>query len=295
MKGGLRMKTRNLLLGMACMAAFTACSNNEEPVVPAEQTRTVTINVGIGADTRSALTVDGNGLKRTWDSADILTVAFKDAKGTSTYEQFELKSGAGTTSAVFEKSDSKLPATGTTKVLLWVGEGSSYYPCFDCSAQNGTIKSNGFDWLTTETTVTDGEFPASVSLESKSIFLKIPAGTKLINNVTGEQNYKMSVLNDNIVVRYDLRVNTDGFAYESQSSDGHVNITYAALNNGVLVNDCYIAFMTKGDITSLTIKLDKDGTGSSPATDNEITVREFKTPLEFGHIYNIQQSDLTLK
>ena len=84
------MKTRNLLLGMACMAAFTACSNNEEPVVPAEQTRTVTINVGIGADTRSALTVDGNGLKRTWDSADILTVAFKDAKGTSTYEQFEL-------------------------------------------------------------------------------------------------------------------------------------------------------------------------------------------------------------
>ena len=105
----------------------------------------------------------------------------------------------------------------------------------------------------------------------------------------------MSVLNDNIVVRYDLRVNTDGFAYESQSSDGHVNITYAALNNGVLVNDCYIAFMTKGNITSLTIKLDKDGTGSSPATDNEITVREFKTPLEFGHIYNIQQSDLTLK
>lgn len=288
------MKTRNLLLGMACMATFTACSNNEEPVMPAAQTRVVTINVGTGADTRSALAVDGVSLKRTWASTDKLTVAFKDAKGTSTYEQFELKSGAGTTSAVFEKSDSKLPATGTTKVLLWVGEGSSSYPCFDCSVQNGTIKSIGFDWLTTETTVTDGEFPASVSLESKSIFLKIPAGTKLVNNVTGEQVYKMSVLNDNIVTRYDLRVNTDGFAYESQSSDGHVNILNLALKDGALVNDCYIAFMTKGNITSLTIKLDKDGTGSSPATDNEITVKSFKTPLQFGHIYNIQQSDLTL-
>lgn len=286
------MKTRNLLLGMACMAAFTACSNNEEPVMPAAQTRVVTINVGTGADTRSALVVDGDGLKRTWDSADILSIAFKDAKGTTTVEQFELKSGAGTTSAVFEKSDSKLPATGTTKVLVWVGDGSIDFFYYDISVQNGTLKSKDYDWLTTETTVTDGEFPASVNLESKSIFLKIPKDTKLVNHVTGEEVYKMTVFNGNIVKRYDFEIGAEGFIYDTVS--GNININNLALKDGKLVDDCYIALMAKGDITSLTIKLDKDGTGSSAATDNEITVREFKTPLEFGHIYNIQQSDLTL-
>jgi hypothetical protein len=295
------MKTRNLLLGMACMAAFTACSNNEEPVMPAAQTRVVTINVGTGADTRSALAVDGVSLKRTWASTDKLSILFLGEDNTAVLENFNLKSGAGTTSAVFEKSDSKLPATGTTNVLVWVDPLDADYESFDVSVQDGTLSGSyvqgslsSNDWLTTETTVTDGEFPASVTLESKTIFLKIPAGTQLINNATGDQSYLMTVYNDNIVSRYNFSISDEGFNY-NRGTGGYVNIRNPALKDGKLVDDCYIAMMKKGDITSLTIKLNEyTDEFELYATDNEITVREFKTPLEFGHIYNIQQSDLTL-
>lgn len=292
------MKTRNLLLGMACMAAFTACSNNEEPVMPVAQTRTVTINVSTGADTRTSLVADGEGLKRTFASTDKLSILFKDADDNEVLEIFDLKSIAGTTSAVFEKSDSKLPATGTTKVLVWVDPENRIDKCFDISVQDGSLDnySNGLvnnDWLTTETTVTDGEFPA-LSLESKSIFLKIPAETKLVNNVTGEQNYLMTVYNDNMVGRYGFSTDDDGFVYIA--SDSYVNIRYAALKDGALVKDCYISMMAKDDITSLTIKLNEydDSNFEYFATDNEITVKSLNKPLEFGHIYNILQSDLKL-
>ena len=248
------MKTRNLLLGMACMAAFTACSNNEEPVMPAAQTRAVTINVGTGADTRSALAVDGVSLKRTWASTDKLSILFLDEDYTVVLENFNLKSGAGTTSAVFEKSDSKLPATGTTNVLVWVEPWDIDYVSFDCSVQNGTLSGSygqgslsSNDWLTTETTVTDGEFPASVSLESKSIFLKIPAGTQLIKNATGEQAYLITVYNDNIVSRYNFDISDEGFNY-NLGTGGYVNIRHPALKDGKLVDDCYIAMMTISDI-----------------------------------------------
>jgi hypothetical protein len=285
------MKTRNLLLGMACMAAFTACSNNEEPVMPAEQTRTVTIKVGIGADTRTDLAVDGVGLKRTWDSEDRLNVAFKDAKGELVVEQFNMTSGGGTTSATFEKSDSELPTSGTTKVLVWVSDRED--AAVDISVQNGGFYDlSTKEWLMKETTVTDGEFSASVTLESQTIFLKIPAGTKLVNNYTGDKNVKISVMNEYLVDRYDITIDETGFGYDTPSSCiGTIECKHPATKNGELVNDCYIALMANGNITSLKIKVAGQNGG---ITEKVIMDKTFSSALEFGHIYNIKQSDLTL-
>lgn len=295
------MKTRNLLLGMACMAAFTACSNNDEPVIPAVQTRAVTINVSTGADTRTALTVDGNGLKRTWAASDKLSIYFMGADNTEVLEVFDLKSGAGTTSAVFEKSDSQLPATGTVKVLVWVQTDNVERNSFDIAIQDGTLDGgNGLtnnDWLVKETTVTDGVF-SDLTLESKCIFLKIPAGTKLVNDVTGNHNVEIYVYNDNIVRRYDFSIDGDGnFTYDSTRNDKYVQAgekgrkIWVALKDGALVKDCYIAMMAKDDITSLKLKVCEE---NGAFTDKEIAVREFKTPLQFGYIYNITQDDITV-
>ncbi len=297
------MKTRNLLLGMACMAAFTACSNNEEPVAPAAQTRTVTINVNTGADTRTNLAVDGTGLKRTWASTDQLSIYFKDADGNKTLELFQLKSGAGTTSAVFEKSDSKLPATGTTKVLVWVDPENRNGRAFDISVQDGTLDDYRYglvnnDWLTTETTVTDGEFPASLSLESKSIFLKIPAGTKLINDVTGDQYIEIMVYGPEIVNRYDFDIDDAGnFEYNIDSSSyGHVSAgleswnLWIALKDGALVDDCYISMMARGNIGDLMFIVTDQTT---TIVGKDLMMKSLWIPLEFGYIYTIQQSDVT--
>ena len=289
------MKTRNLLLGMACMAAFTACSNNEEPVVPAAKTRAVTINVSTGADTRTVLAVDGVGLKRTWASTDKLALLFLDADNNKVFEEFDLKSGASTTSATFEKSDSQLPASGVTKVLVWVDPENRSDACFDISTQDGSLDNYDYglrnnDWLVTETTVTDGAFPSDLTLESKSIFLKIPAGTKLVNYVTGDHNVEIYVYNDNIVRRYNFSINTDGNFNYVKATSGDVYAKSVALKDGALVNDCYIAMLAEDNITSLSLKVVEE----DESFTEEIAVRVLKSSLQFGHIYNITQDDLTL-
>ena len=71
------MKTKNLLLALCCIATLTACSNNDELIVPPTM-RTVTLSVEVAepADTRVAYTAneDGTIYKFAWSGGEKLRV-----------------------------------------------------------------------------------------------------------------------------------------------------------------------------------------------------------------------------
>ena len=75
------MKTRNLLLALGCAVAFTACTNDNEPVVaPAMRTVTLSVEVAEPADTRVAYTPNEDVYKFAWTSTDKLLVIYYDEK-----------------------------------------------------------------------------------------------------------------------------------------------------------------------------------------------------------------------
>ena len=87
------MKTRNFLLALGCAAAFTACTNNDEPAVaPAMRTVTLSVEVAEPADTRVDYTEDGNTYKFKWSNSDKLRVFYEEQDGLyRKYEDFSIK------------------------------------------------------------------------------------------------------------------------------------------------------------------------------------------------------------
>ena len=83
------MKTRNLLLALGCAAAFTACTNNDEPAVaPAMRTVTLSVEVAEPADTRVAYTEDGTTYKFAWAEGDKLRMFYKNSSDEEKYADF---------------------------------------------------------------------------------------------------------------------------------------------------------------------------------------------------------------
>lgn len=83
------MKTRNLLLALGCAAAFTACTNNDEPAVaPAMRTVTLSVEVAEPADTRVAYTEDGTTYKFAWAEGDKLRMFYKNSSNEEKYADF---------------------------------------------------------------------------------------------------------------------------------------------------------------------------------------------------------------
>ena len=112
------MKTRNLLLALGCAAAFTACTNNDEPAVaPAPAMRTVTLSVDVAepADTRVGYTEEDNTYKFEWRAGDELHVFY--------YHDYSNKEATFTIddSSISGKKadfDGELPSTFTGDVTI---------------------------------------------------------------------------------------------------------------------------------------------------------------------------------
>ena len=111
------MKTRNLLLALGCAAAFTACTNNDEPAVaPAMRTVTLSVEVAEPADTRVEYSTDDEKTyKFKWSGTDKLRVFYND--GEEKYADFVNKSYVGN-KAIFENQDGTFPADFTGTVTI---------------------------------------------------------------------------------------------------------------------------------------------------------------------------------
>ena len=111
------MKTRNLLLALGCAAAFTACTNNDEPAVaPTMRTVTLSVEVAEPADTRVEYSTDDEKTyKFKWSDTDKLRVFYND--GEEKYADFVNKSYVGN-KAIFENQDGTFPADFTGTVTI---------------------------------------------------------------------------------------------------------------------------------------------------------------------------------
>ena len=122
------MKPRNILLAFGCVAALTACTNNDEPAMaPAMRTVTMSVTVDESADTRVAYTAnsDETVFQLAWSEGDKLRVFYND--GEEKYTDFEIDA----TSINGKKADftGTLP-TGVTSVTI------SFDPYFNYVGDN---------------------------------------------------------------------------------------------------------------------------------------------------------------
>lgn len=261
------MKTINkILFAVCCMAAFTACSNDDDVLLSAEQPHEMSFTVNSGADTRTVLTVpeDGKGLKRVWKDGDKISVIFQKEVGgeTKNYnEVFTLTSGAGTTSGTFSKSDSELPTSGTQTFHLLFPAGitiADYWVKTSIGDQkDGSLSTLGdYDILQAyNQSVTDGIF-GEISLTGETSFLHIPTTVKLIDNATGEYTVSKLSMTGTSVSNAFLR------SFTGSGSCDYVPITLSdsfTLKDGMPAKDIYIAFVRWGSIDNVSLTLTING------------------------------------
>ncbi|MGP1477187.1 MAG: hypothetical protein ACTTJK_06965 [Phocaeicola sp.] len=257
------MKTiGKILFGVCCMTAFTACSNDDEVRLAAEQPHEMTLSVNTGADTRTELSVSevGSGLKRVWKAGDQISVIFQKEVGGEMQgfnEIFTLISGAGTTSGKFYKADSQLPTTGTQTFHLQFPAGTTKGMWVDTSIStqtDGSLATVGdYDVMTAwRENITDGTWD-SVTLDGVSSFLHIPTGVKLLEGASGEQTVSKLVMSGTNIANTICR-NFDG---RGSSGDGNITLSNITLKDGKPASDIYIAFMSGdgGDLEDVKLTL----------------------------------------
>lgn len=185
------MKTRNLLLALGCAAAFTACTNNDEPAVaPVLRTVTLSVEVAEPADTRVEYTEDGTTYKFKWSADDKLRV-FYNKDGEEKYADFVNKSYIGN-KAIFENQDGTFPADYTGTVTIGYCYGNYF------GGENGNLVNvNGaaitsdyplttalaaFTALYAENVaVTGGQLPDNVKLNHAYAYLLLKEGLQVTN------------------------------------------------------------------------------------------------------------------
>lgn len=244
------MKTiSKILFGVCCMAAFTACSNDDEVRLAAEQPHEMTLSVNTGAaDTRTELSVpeDGLGLKRVWKEGDKISVIFQKEVGGEMQdfnEIFTLTGGAGTTSGKFYKADSQLPTTGTQTFHLQFPAGTTNGVGVKTSIStqaDGSLATVGdYDVMVAwSQAITDGTW-SGITLSSVSSFLHIPTGVKLLEGASGDQTVSKLVMSGtNIATDYKR-----DFSGKAVSSNGDITLSNITLKDGKPANDIYIAFI----------------------------------------------------
>lgn len=243
------MKTiSKILFGVCCMAAFTACSNDDEVRIAASQPHEMTLSVSTGTDTRTELSVpeDGLGLKRVWKEGDKISVIFQKEVGGEMQdfnEIFTLTGGAGTTSGKFYKADSQLPTTGTQTFHLQFPAGTTngkWVETFIFTQADGRLATVGdYDVMTAQRqAITDGTW-SGITLSSLSSFLHIPTGVKLLEGASGDQTVSKLVMSGtNIANEMDRHFNGMG-----NRDDGDITLSNITLKDGKPANDIYIAFI----------------------------------------------------
>ena len=282
------MKISKILLSMCCVAAFTACSNDDDVALPiAEQPHEMSFTVGSGADTRTTLDADGDKLTRVWKSGDKISVIYRIGEENH-HEIFTLTDGAGTTSGTFYNATSMIPTTGTQYVHLQTPAGNvdgNWVKTSIATQGDGSISSLGdydilvgWNWA-----ITDGVWP-SKSLEVATSYLHIPTGLTLINNATGEKTISKLVLSGTNV----SNVYSRSFSGQGNSEEGDISLSNISLKDGQLTSDLYIAFTRHGgnpEDVKLTLTID--------STDYVIELNDPSAAnINNGYVYHVASSSI---
>ena len=142
------MKTRNLLLALGCAAAFTACTNNDEPAVapaPAKHVVTLSVDVNEPADTRAAYSEEGSTYKFAWSDGDMIVVFYNDGSD-EVYADFTIDTFDGK-KATFTSED--FPDDFIGPVTIVYAGGKFYYEDLDGNGMNNDLKLTGYYGQTT--------------------------------------------------------------------------------------------------------------------------------------------------
>ncbi len=273
------------LFGMCCLAAITACSNSEEPVINTDQPHEMTLSVNTGADTRTELTENGTALKRVWKAGDKISVIFQ--KDDNNYHEiFTLSSGEGTTAGKFYNASSMLPTTGTQNFHLQYPAGTvdgNWVESSIATQGDGSLSSVGdyevlVGW---NKSITDGVW-SSITLDQSSIILHISTDVTLVNNATGTMTVSSLVLSGTHVANEYGR----NFSGVGNRTVGNITLSDLTLVDGKLQNDAYIVFMQGGGYAEdlkLTLTIDD--------TDYVVELNNHSTPSDYG-IYHLAESSI---
>ncbi|MBR1941037.1 MAG: hypothetical protein IJ845_06870 [Bacteroidaceae bacterium] len=187
------MKTRNLLLALGCAAAFTACTNNDEPAVaPVLRTVTLSVEVVEPADTRVAYSTDDEKTyKFKWSDTDKLRV-FYNEDGEEKYADFVNKSYIGN-KAFFENQDGTFPSDYTGTVTIGYRSENTF------AGENGNLVNVNGEPITSDypltkalaaftalyaenVAVTGGQLPDNVKLNHAYAYLLLKEGLLVTNS-----------------------------------------------------------------------------------------------------------------
>lgn len=301
------MRIAKLFFGLACMAAFAACTNDDELLTnEVSQPHAMSFTLSTGADTRTALAepTDKTGtysLTRTWKEGDAVEVCYSTDEETMTHETFTLTAGAGTTSGTFSNDASTIPTTGEVKLNIITKAGnftSSGNRVFaNISTQgDGSITSVGdyeiIRWY--NVTVTDGVW----SFPEPDSGIGISVGTLILHLPAGFPVYEAS--SDEVVATADLKLSAFGFLnswsitfpgsssiiINIESESEKLSLTGIQLKGGKLAADVYMA-VVPGAVESTFSLIFTVG-------EEEYTVK-LKDPtseLEAGNVYHLDAADI---
>ena len=236
------MKTRNLLLALGCAAAFTACTNNDEPAVaPAMRTVTLSVDVAEPADTRVDYTEEGTTYKFEWIDTDKLRV-FYNEDGEEKFTPFTISEINGK-QATFTGT---LPASVTNVTIGYAAQGfmgpSNNIAIVVGADQLGIIGLARNTYLYAENvTITGGENVTlpDVKLQHAAAYLLLKEGLQVVDkSVTGEYFYATPSFSE---PWNNLAFSSTGITKVSRSSmqrfpDGSIN------SEGALTMDMLVSF-----------------------------------------------------
>ena len=300
------MKIAKLFFGLACMAAFAACTNDDELLTnEVGQPHAMSFTLATGADTRTALAepTDKTGtysLTRTWKDGDAVEVCYSTDGSTMTHETFTLTAGAGTTSGTFSNDASNIPTTGEVKLNIITKAGSIFYYSDEgfvtiFNQGDGSIATVGnyeiIVWY--DVAVTDGvwNFPEPVVMTS---ILHLPAGFPVYeaasSDVEATADLVLFTYGDNSDFAFTF---PDGPLAVSVNivEDNKLSLTGIKLKGGQLATDVYMAVFPGAVDSNISLNFTVIEEGEK---GKEYTVK-LKDPtswLEVGNVYHLDAADI---
>ena len=238
------MKTRNLLLALGCAVAFTACTNDNEPVVaPAMRTVTLSVEVAEPADTRVAYTVNEDVYKFAWTSTDKLLVFYYDETQEESTGSAEFSMGEISANGKQATFTGSLPTEVDQVLIVYssrsIGGGLGFFEVgfpgktvTDDASVASALAENTFLYAFADVE-SSGELP-NVKLQHGLAYLLLEKGLKMIKNDTSYSVAHFDVSTGCSCIFFELEM-----IYSDELFDG---FEMEVDGNGCLTSDYLIPF-----------------------------------------------------